>query len=87
MYNTISTECITYLIIVLEPEFKLQENVIGQQRLFFDPSNEGSSILTGVFNFSNTGPVDEFCREFTVYVRVCKLCILLVWQFYYFLCS
>ena len=48
--------------------YRLQENINGQQRIFFDPTDSQSSVITGTFNFSNV--IEEFCMPFTAYVKV-----------------
>ena len=57
------------IICVSDPQYRLQENIVGpRSRVFFNPLDVNSSITTGVFNIPNVG--QELCRPITVYVRV-----------------
>lgn len=64
--------------------FKLREDVKGQQRIFFDPFDRQSNIVTGVFNISKT--MVQSCQNFTFYIRV-KIVLDLLWLNFMFLSS
>ena len=52
-----------------DPEFRLQENIVGtRSRVFFDSLNNSSNVKTAIFNIPSAG--QETCKEITVYVRV-----------------
>ena len=55
--------------------FTLAEEVVagGSKRLFFEPENSESSVLTGTLTFP--GPAVRTCNTYTAYIRVWRQCV------------
>ena len=59
---------ISILSFLSAPKYRLQEDIRGLQRIFFDLYDEDSSVLTDIFNIPSKNI--ESCQTFTAYVKV-----------------